>query len=240
MNGIHFENFVSAQVLEMTIWLTGCSSGLGRALAERFADAGHVVAGCARRQDRIDSLKEAFPEPNFFKVCDVSSDEDAFDFCKEAHAVTGVPDLVINNAAIINPSAPLWEIPAEDFDRLMSVNISGTANIIRHAVPFMLAAGKGVIVNFSSGWGRSTSPEVAPYCASKWGIEGLTQALAQELPDGLAAVALNPGVIDTAMLRSCFGDGAEACRTPAEWAESAVPFLLSLGAKDNGCSLTAP
>jgi NAD(P)-dependent dehydrogenase (short-subunit alcohol dehydrogenase family) len=66
-----------------------------------------------------------------------------------------------------------------------------------------------VIVNLSSGWGRSVSPEVAPYCATKWAIEGLTQAFAKELPEGLAAVALNPGVIDTDMLRLAFGDDSE-------------------------------
>lgn len=231
---------MAGQGWEMTIWITGCSSGLGRALVERFAGAGHVVAGCARREGRIATMATIFPEPNFFQVCDVSEDEDAAAFCAAALKATGSPELLINNAAIINPSARLWEIPAKDFDRLMSINLSGTANMIRHALPMMMQAGRGVIVNLSSGWGRSTSPEVAPYCASKWGIEGLTQALAQELPAGLAAVALNPGVIDTAMLRSCFGEGAESCRTPAEWAQTAAPFLLSLGAKDNGASLTAP
>ena len=97
-----------------------------------------------------------------------------------------------------------------------------------------------MIVNFSSGWGRSTSPEVAPYCASKWAIEGLSQALAQELPPGLAAVALNPGIINTDMLQRCFGPGASAYPTADEWAKKAVPFLANLGASDNGRSLTAP
>jgi NAD(P)-dependent dehydrogenase (short-subunit alcohol dehydrogenase family) len=68
----------------------------------------------------------------------------------------------------------------------------------------------------------------------------LTQALAQELPDGLAAVPLNPGVIDTDMLRSCFGESAGQHPSPAEWAERAVPFLLALGPKDNGRPLSAP
>jgi NAD(P)-dependent dehydrogenase (short-subunit alcohol dehydrogenase family) len=95
-------------------------------------------------------------------------------------------------------------------------------------------------VNFSSGWGRSADAEVAPYCASKWAIEGLTQALAQELPSGLAAVALNPGIINTDMLQSCFGGSASGYLCPAEWAKSAVPFLLKLGPGDNGKQLTAP
>ena len=104
----------------------------------------------------------------------------------------------------------------------------------------MLERGSGVIVNLSSGWGRSTSPEVAPYCATKWAVEGLTAALAQELPSGVATVALNPGVIDTEMLRQCWNDGASAYGTPEAWAKTAVPFLESLSAKDNGRQVTAP
>jgi NAD(P)-dependent dehydrogenase (short-subunit alcohol dehydrogenase family) len=102
----------------------------------------------------------------------------------------------------------------------------------------MIAKKHGVVVNFSSGWGRSTSPEVAPYCATKYAIEGLTQALASELPKGMAAVPLNPGVINTDMLQSCFGTNAKSYPDPEEWAESAVPFLLKLGPKDNGKPLT--
>jgi NAD(P)-dependent dehydrogenase (short-subunit alcohol dehydrogenase family) len=88
------------------------------------------------------------------------------------------------------------------------------------------------------GWGRGTAPEVAPYCATKWAVEGLTKALAQELPPGLAAVAVNPGVIDTDMLRTCWGDGAAGFPSADDWARSAVPFLLSLTAAHNGQSLS--
>jgi len=224
----------------MVIWLTGCSSGLGRALVARFVEAGHTVVGCARREDRIVEMSEEFAGPHSFFVCDISSDDEVSKFCSEAFGKTGPPDLMINNAAVINSPAPLWEISAGDFDRVMAINVSGTANMIRHVVPLMIAAGKGMIINLSSGWGRSTSPEVAPYCASKWGIEGLTQALSQELPEGLAAVALNPGVIDTEMLRSALGESAAGYRTPFEWAKKAAPFLLSLTLADNGKALTAP
>lgn len=123
---------------------------------------------------------------------------------------------------------------------MVDVNIKGVANVIRHFVPAMVARGSGVIVNFSSGWGRSADAEVAPYCASKWAIEGLTVALARELPPGMAAVPLSPGVIDTDMLRSTFGAQAGNYSTPEAWAKTAVPFLLGLGPKDNGQPLTAP
>jgi len=150
----------------------------------------------------------------------------------------GPPDLLINAAALINRNAPLWEVPADEFSDVVDVNIKGVANVIRHFVPPMIERGSGVIVNFSSGWGRSTSPDVGPYCTTKWAIEGLSSALAQELPPGLAAAAFNPGVIDTDMLRSCFGEGAADQPSPTEWAETAVPFLENLGPSDNGRQLT--
>jgi NAD(P)-dependent dehydrogenase (short-subunit alcohol dehydrogenase family) len=95
-------------------------------------------------------------------------------------------------------------------------------------------------VNFSSGWGRSTAAEVAPYCATKWGVEGLTQSLAQELPRGLAAVPLNPGIINTDMLQSCFAGGADGFSKADAWAKIAVPFLLKISPRDNGRQLTVP
>lgn len=223
-----------------TIWLTGCSSGLGRSLVDEFVKAGHTVAGCARREDRIDQLRETFSEPHYFSVLDVSDDLEVEKFCREALTKTGSPDLVINNAGIINTPAPLWGISAKDFDRLTAININGTANVIRHVVPVMETAGCGVIVNLSSGWGRSTAPEVAPYCASKWAVEGLTQALAQELPVGLAAIAMNPGIINTDMLQTCFGEHAASYPTAEQWAKTAAPFLLGLNASHNGDALTAP
>ena len=100
------------------------------------------------------------------------------------------------------------------------------------------ARDSGVIVNFSSGWGRSGASEVAPYCASKFAVEGLTASLAQELPSGLAAVALNPGVINTDMLQSCFGDGASSFPTANQWVKRAGPFIMKLDAGDNGQSLS--
>ena len=142
--------------------------------------------------------------------------------------------MLLNNAALINSPGPLWEVTPEGFSNVVDVNIKGVANMIRHAVPLMIERGEGVIVNFSSGWGRSTSPDVAPYCATKWAVEGLTQAMAQELPAGMAAVPLNPGVINTDMLQSCFGSSASQCPSPEEWVEEAVSVILKLGPEDNG------
>ncbi|NEQ96864.1 MAG: SDR family oxidoreductase [Cyanothece sp. SIO2G6] len=136
--------------------------------------------------------------------------------------------------------APLWEVPAKECQAVVDVNLNGTINIIRHFVPPMIQKRAGIIVNFSSAWGRSTSPDVAPYCATKWAVEGLTQSLSQELPQGMAAVALNPGIIHTEMLETCFGESAAAYTPLQQWVQSAVPYILNLGARDNGRQLTVP
>jgi NAD(P)-dependent dehydrogenase (short-subunit alcohol dehydrogenase family) len=215
--------------------ITGVSRGLGRAMLQEFAGRGHDVAGCSR--SNVAELTKEFPKGVFesVDVCDAVAVEQ---WAKRVVQKVGAPDLLVNNAALVNQNAPLWEVPPDEFSRVIDVNIKGVYHVIRAFVPAMIHKGSGVIVNFSSGWGRSTSPEVAPYCATKFAIEGLTQALAQELPDGLAAVPLNPGVIDTDMLRSCFGEGAGGYPRPEEWAKQAVPFLLSLNERHNGQSLT--
>ncbi len=150
----------------------------------------------------------------------------------------GPPDLRVNNAALINSNASLWQVPVDEFSRIIDVNIKGVFHVIRCFVPAMIERGEGVVVNFSSGWGRSTSPDVAPYCATKWAIEGLKKALADELPAGMAAVPVNPGVIQTEMLETCFGAEAASYPTPDQWARRAVPFLLDLGPPHNGQSAT--
>ena len=86
----------------------------------------------------------------------------------------GPPDLLLNNAGLINRNAPtLGDRARAEFDDVMDTNLKGVANVIRHFAPAMVKRSSGVIVNFSSGWGRSTDAEVAPYCATKWAVEGL-------------------------------------------------------------------
>lgn len=220
--------------------ITGVSRGLGRAMAQQFASLGHVVVGCARSSAGVARLRAELGKPHRFAVVDVTHDAQVAGWAAKVVNAFGPPDLLLNNAARVNTPGPLWQIAAKDFDAVIDANIKGVANVIRHFVPAMVARHTGVIVNFSSGWGRATDPDVAPYCATKWAIEGLTRALAQELPKGMAAVPLNPGIIDTEMLRQCFGGDAGHYPTAERWAEAAVPFLLGLGPKDNGKPLTVP
>lgn len=220
------------------IVISGVSRGLGRAMTEGFIRLGHRVFGCSRSADAIEKLNALHGPDNRFEIVDVTRDEAVRNWAEHCLSLAGPPDLLLNNAAVINRNAPLCQVSARDFSTVIDVNIKGVANVIRHFAPAMIARQSGVIVNFSSGWGRSTDAEVAPYCATKWAIEGLTKALSQELPKGMAAIPLNPGIIDTDMLRGTFGAGAGNYPDAEEWAKTAVPWLLTLGPKDNGASLT--
>ncbi|HEY9667025.1 MAG TPA: SDR family oxidoreductase [Coleofasciculaceae cyanobacterium] len=222
------------------IVITGVSRGLGRALTDQFIELGHTVLGCARSAEAVENLNQKYGSPHNFTVVDVSNEVQVMNWANLILTDYESPDLLINNAAIINNLAPLWEIPSEDFSRLIDINIKGVANVIRHFVPAMIEKGSGIIVNLSSGWGRSTSPEVSSYCASKWAIEGLTRSLAQELPEGMAAIPLSPGIIHTEMLEVCYGEDAANYTAIADWVEKAVPFLLHLSPSDNGMPLTVP
>ena len=220
--------------------ITGVTRGLGRAMAEKFIALGHTVLGCGRSREQIEQLRHRFPKRHDFDVVDVTAEDQVQAWASRLHKKCGAPDLVVNNAGVINRNAPLWRVDAREFSEVIDVNIKGTVNVIRHFLPNMIKKHHGLIVNFSSGWGRSADKDVAPYVATKWAIEGLTQALSMELPSGLAAVVLNPGIINTDMLQSCFGESAAHYPSPSRWAERAVPFILKLDANDNGQSLSAP
>jgi NAD(P)-dependent dehydrogenase (short-subunit alcohol dehydrogenase family) len=222
------------------ILITGVSKGLGYAMTEGFIQQGQTVIGCARSSEAIDKMSQKFSVPNDFTTVDVANEQQVEKWASQVLNKYAPPDILINNAAIINYPAPLWEIPSAEFSQLIDINIKGVVNIIRHFVPAMVENKRGIIVNFSSGWGRSTSREVAPYCASKWAIEGLTRSLAQELPSGMAAIPLNPGIIHTDMLSISFGEEAVNYTPVSKWVLKAVPFILGLKPTDNGTPLTIP
>jgi len=220
------------------IVLTGVTKGLGRAMVDGFIAAGHQVIGCGRSADKIDQLNDQYGEPHRFDVVDVTNWHDVKQWARSVHEEFGPCDLLINNAAIINENNPLWRVPVGEFSQMIDINIQGVFHVIKAFVPAMVERGEGVIINMSSGWGRTTSAEVGPYCATKFAIEGLTKSLAQELPDGMAAIPLGPGMIHTEMLEKCFADGANSAVKPTEWASYAVPFILSLGAEESGESIS--
>ncbi|NBY02329.1 MAG: SDR family oxidoreductase [Planctomycetes bacterium] len=222
----------------LRIVITGATRGLGQALALGLSELGHEIYGCGSSEVNVEALQKKVPRCKF-DVVDVTNEKSV---AKWASIVLGhgLPDFLINNAAVINKPARLWEISEKEFGHLMDVNIKGIGNTIRCFVPSMVREKKGIIINLSSAWGRSVSGGFAPYCATKYAVEGLTKALALELPKGMAAIPLNPGIINTDMLQTAFGDGASGYHSASTWANSAVPFILGLTSANNGVSLTVP
>ena len=227
--------------MSKNILITGVSRGLGRAMTEELIQLGHTIIGCAMNKDAIASLQKEFPSPHHFSCVDIAKEDEVQTWSKNILKQYQPPDIIINNAGIVHERLPLWKIKGEIFDKVIDINIKGVANIIRHFVPVMIEQNKGVIINFSAGWGRYTSPNAAPYCASKWAIEGLTKAFAQELPSNMATVSLWPGTIHTDTLETIYGEEkASNYITPQDWVKIAIPFILNIGATDNGKALAIP
>ena len=223
-----------------TVVITGISRGLGRAMARQLIDLGHTVLGCARSADAIRECQSQFGAPHRFDIVDVSQEGAVRDWVASLESAGHGPDLLLCNAAIGNSSRQLWRFDSGEIEQVIQVNLLGTIYLIRQFIPGMFRRRKGIIVTFSSGWGRGASEKVAPYCASKWGVEGLTKALACELPPWIAAVALHPGIIQTETMSLAFGDAAGRYPAPEEWARVAAPFILGITPEDNGRSLTVP
>ena len=222
------------------IIITGVTRGLGRALSDQYLKMGHTVIGCGRNAEIIKKMSAKYPTNTNFQALDVSDYESVIFWANRIIKSFGSPDFLLNNAGIMNDNRNLWEVSKRNFSEVVDTNIKGIFNTVKGYVPEMINQKRGIIVNFSSGWGRTTSPKVAPYCTSKWAVEGLTKSLAQELPQGLSAVALSPGVIDTDMLRLCWGNSASAHEKPETWAQRVAPYILKISSKDNGASITTP
>lgn len=219
------------------IVITGTTKGLGLALAKRLLEEGHEVFGCGRGRNPLP--ENPYPRFHYTRI-DVSDYSVLQDWAERIHSAPPRVDFLIHNAAVIHPNAPLWEIDREALDAVVDINIKGTFNVLQAFLPGMLKTKSGIIVTLSSGAGRAGLADISGYCASKWAVEGLTKSLAAELPPGMAAIPLSPGIIDTDMLRSTFGESAGNFRKPDEWAAAAAPYILQLSTDQSGQSLTVP
>ncbi|HEF1854964.1 TPA: SDR family oxidoreductase [Bacillus cereus] len=227
--------------ISKSVIITGVTQGLGRAMVDRFHELGWNIYGCGRSKDKIEELKKQYSKIHDFQVIDVSDSQQVNNWANYILNTHTAPDMIINNASIVNQNAQLWKITAQEFENVMNVNVNGVVNVIRAFVPAMVARKEGIIINMSSSWGREGGAELAPYCASKFTIEGITKSMALELPHGMAVVALDPGgSISTPMLKSCAPQYINESPTPETWSHKAIEYILNITIDKNGDSLTCP
>jgi NAD(P)-dependent dehydrogenase (short-subunit alcohol dehydrogenase family) len=186
------------------VLVSGTSTGIGFATALELGRAGHTVYATMRNPGRAPQLgetvaKEKLPVKGL--VMDVNSDSSVAEAVASIHAQGGQIDALVNNAGIERTGA-IEELPLEAFRAVMETNYFGAIRCIQAALPEMRERGSGCIVNVSSVAGRIASSPMAPYTASKWALEALSEALAQEVKQfNIRVAVVEPGIIDTPMAR---------------------------------------
>jgi len=180
--------------------VTGASSGLGEATAVRLAELGAQVALLARSRaglDRVAARISGAGGAAFALPADLADPEAAVAAIERLVASAGPPRVLVNAAATDAPG-PAEEVPPADWQRVVAVNLTAPFLLSRAVFPHMRAAGGGTIVNVSSVAGRRGWANASAYCATKFGLAGLTQALAAEgAPHNIRVVCLYPGAMAT-------------------------------------------
>lgn len=211
-----------------SVVITGVSRGLGLALARAFSAREFRVFGTTRKAEDAARLEQEFKGPHRFFAVD-STDPDGLTALAEEAFKLGPVDIVIANAGVINARTPVWDIPKEIWDQNLDINVMGMVHTIRAFLPGMIATDHGTFIGLSSGWGRSSSSGLGPYCASKFAVEGLIGCLVLDLKkqaSAVTAVALDPGGgINTDMLADCLPDEHNDYRSAEAWSKGAVSYI---------------
>ena len=217
---------------DQVICITGASRGIGNAIADAFAAHGGRLLLLARSQQlHVAAAKFKDQSRVLAFQCDVTSFAQVSQAIEACIALWGRLDVVVNAAAVLGPTGPLWETPPETWPLAIQVNLVGTYNVIRASLPYMIRSRSGKIINFAGGGAAYGYPLFAAYAASKAAVVRLTETLALELiPYNIQANSIAPGAIETDMLKAVRASGGEI-RTVGtmDQAINIVTFLASSG-----------
>lgn len=189
-------------------WLiTGCSRGLGRALAEAVLEAGHRLVATARDPSTLNDLVQRYGDAVRVAALDVTDVVAADRAIELAVQVFGGLDVLVNNAGYGNVDS-VEDTPLEDFRRQIDTNLFGTIIMTKAAIPVMRNQRSGHIIQFSSVGGRIGAPGRAPYSAAKWAVEGFSESLAREM----ALIGVHVSVIEPGGFRTDFAGSSTSLR----------------------------
>ncbi|MCA0963464.1 SDR family oxidoreductase [Salipiger bermudensis] len=206
-----------------TALITGASRGIGAAAVRAFAEAGANVALVARSRDAIAELAGEIGPKAVAIPCEISRYWEVEQAVENCHKAFGSLDIVINNAGVIEPIAPLAEADPESWGALIDVNLKGVFHGMRAALPGMLAAGGGTILTIGSGAAHRPLEGWSAYCTSKAGALMVTRATDEEYRNrGIRAISLSPGTVATEMQRTIKGSGINAV-SQLDWSDHIPP-----------------
>ncbi len=197
---------MASQLEKRVALVTGAGSGIGRAVALAYAKAGAsvVVADISEKggNETVTQIESAGGKALFVRA-DSASPQDNEQLVAKTVDRFGALHIACNNAGIGGEAHLVGEMPPEEWNRVISINLSGVFYAMRYQIPAMLQAGGGVIVNMASILGQVGTPAHSPYVAAKHGVVGLTKAAALEYAQrGIRVVSVGPAYIDTPLLEN--------------------------------------
>lgn len=225
---------------EQVVLITGASSGIGRQTALTFARQRAQVALVARRRPllaKVAAEVKAAGGQALIVPADVTDATAAKAAVDQVRRSWGRVDVLVNNAGILKAS-PVERLPEADLDAMLRVNLFGALFMMQAALPLMHRQGRGTIINIASLGGRRGVPPLGGYCATKFALVGLSEALRTELDPAQIHVGLvMPGVIDTPMAQSVEtepdgGPWPSAFNMPPEWVAAAVVLAARFGLRE--------